>query len=64
VTEILIKARARDVAVMDMKSKCNFTDYFVIATANDEQHVDRLGSAVLFKVSRPVPSILFYSVAL
>jgi len=54
VTKILIKAWARDIAVKDMKSKCNFTDYFVIATAHDEQHIDRLGSAVLFKVNRPV----------
>lgn len=49
-TTILAKAAARDIVVMDMRQKCPFTDTFILATANNERHIDRLGKTVLFAV--------------
>ena len=52
VTSVLSKAQARDIVVMDMRQKCNYTDYFILATGHSHQHLERLGSAVLFRVGR------------
>jgi len=48
VTSVLMRAQAADVVVMDVREKCDYTDYFVLATAQSIRHIDRLGKAVLF----------------
>lgn len=49
---LLVEGRAEDVAILDVRGHCTFTDHFVIATGRSQQAVRALASAALHEVKR------------
>lgn len=51
VQEILEKMRAKDVEVLNVKRKCGWTDWMVIATGTSARHLLGMAEAITFEVS-------------
>lgn len=52
VAKLLSEARAEDIAVIDVRGRCTFTEYMVIATGRSPQLIAMLAQAVLHEVKR------------
>ncbi|MBE0430390.1 MAG: ribosome silencing factor [Dehalococcoidia bacterium] len=41
-TELASEKQARDIAMLDVRALCSFTDYFVICTGDTERHIEAI----------------------
>ena len=49
---LLVEARADDIAIIDVRGHCTFTDYMVLATGRSPQLVHMLAQAVLYELKQ------------
>ncbi|HNS68194.1 MAG TPA: RsfS/YbeB/iojap family protein, partial [Mesotoga infera] len=47
ITEILDKKLGEEIVILDVSKVSNLSDYFVVATANSDPHMEALREAVL-----------------
>ena len=52
VARMLVEARADDIAIIDVRGNCSFTDYMVVATGRSSQLVHMLAQAVLHELKQ------------
>jgi ribosome silencing factor RsfS/YbeB/iojap len=52
VARMLVEARADDIAIIDVRGNCAFTDYMVVATGRSSQLVHMLAQAVLYELKQ------------
>jgi ribosome silencing factor RsfS/YbeB/iojap len=52
VARMLVEARAEDIAIIDVRGNCSFTDYMVVATGRSSQLVHMLARAVLHELKQ------------
>lgn len=52
VAQILIDANASDVAIIDVRGACSFTDYMVIASGRSHQMVNILAHAIFYELKK------------
>jgi ribosome-associated protein len=50
VARVLIDAHGEDIAIMDVRGRCSFTDHMVVASARSTQHARAMAAAVLHEV--------------
>eukprot|EP00850_Spirogloea_muscicola_P012265 SM000078S22124 [mRNA] locus=s78:521011:521388:+ [translate_table: standard] len=48
IRKVLDNVRARDVEVIDVKPRCDWTDYMVIATGNSARHIRGMADALVY----------------
>lgn len=53
----LAKMRCRDIMVMDVKELANWTDFMVVATGADVEHVWRCSGGLMYQLKRWDPSV-------
>ena len=41
-TELASEKQARDIAILDVRALCSFTDYFVICTGETKRHIEAI----------------------
>lgn len=52
VARLLVDARADDIAIIDVRGHCTYTDYMVLGTGRSPQLVHMLAQAVLYELKR------------
>ncbi len=60
VVEALLEKKGEDVVVLNLKGVCSWTDYFVIATGNSENHMRTLALHVKETLERLDPEIQIF----
>lgn len=45
-TELASEKQARDVAMLDVRALCSFTDYFVICTGDTKRHIEAIWQGI------------------
>lgn len=60
VVEALLEKKGEDVVVLNLKGICSWTDYFVIATGNSENHMRTLALHVKETLERLDPEIQIF----
>jgi ribosome-associated protein len=60
ITEILDKKLGEEIVILDVSKVSNLSDYFVVATANSDPHMEALREAVLEYLERESVPIVYY----
>lgn len=60
IADILDEKHGEDIVILDVSKVSNLSDYFVVATANSDPHMDALREAILDYVQKETVEIIFY----
>lgn len=60
ITEILDKKQGEEIVILDVSKVSNLSDYFVVATANSDPHMEALREAVLEYLEKASIPIVYY----